>query len=205
MTTIDRRSQRTRDLLHQALSDLIGERRYDDITIQDIVDRANVGRSTFYLHFTSKEDLFISCHEMIVSQFRMGTHAHLSREDLLSPDAPAELRAAYAHLEDVRALLRPILHGKDSGLMLRRMRDGNAQAIETMLRAAFPDEHSTIPLDLLATFLAGARVSSMHWWLEQRHAHTFDTVAQTAHHVQRAAIREAFGLVDADDGKPTLC
>jgi AcrR family transcriptional regulator len=50
MTKSDRRVQRTRELLQKALIDLVGERRYDAITIQDIVDRANVGRTTFYLH-----------------------------------------------------------------------------------------------------------------------------------------------------------
>jgi AcrR family transcriptional regulator len=194
----DRQVRRTRELLQQALIDLIGEQRYDAITIQDIADRANVGRTTFYLHYSSKDDLFISCHEAIVSQFRFGSHAHLSRAELLSPDAPPEMTAAYAHLEEVRALLRPILHGKDSVLLLRRMRESNTQEIEASLRAAFPDAHSTTPLDLLATYLAGARVSWMHWWLEQRQPHSPAHVAQMAHRLQRAAIHDAFGLQDGE-------
>jgi AcrR family transcriptional regulator len=198
MTTLDRRSQRTRDSLHQALIDLLGEQRYDGITIQDIVDRANVGRSTFYLHFASKEDLFVSCHETVICQFNMGPHAHVSREDLLSSHAPTEMTAAYAHLEEMRSQLRPILHGKDSEVLLRRMRDGTARDIEASLRAAFPDAEPSIPLALLATYLAGARVSWMHWWLEQRHPHTPHNVAQTAHQTQRAAIQDAFGLIEPE-------
>ena len=56
MTKTDRRVQRTRELLQKALIALISERRYDAITIQDIVDRANVGRTTFYLHYSSKDE-----------------------------------------------------------------------------------------------------------------------------------------------------
>lgn len=63
MTKTDRRVQRTRELLQKSLIDLIGERGYDAITIQDIVDRANVARTTFYVHYGSKDDLFLSCHE----------------------------------------------------------------------------------------------------------------------------------------------
>jgi len=72
MTKTDRRVQRTRELLQKALIELIRERGYDAVTIQDIVDRANVGRTTFYLHYRSKDELFIGCHEAIVSEFHFG-------------------------------------------------------------------------------------------------------------------------------------
>lgn len=61
MTKTDRRVQRTRELLQKSLIDLIGERGYDAITIQDIVDRANVARTIFYVHYSSKDDLFLGC------------------------------------------------------------------------------------------------------------------------------------------------
>ena len=73
MRKADRRVQRTRAMLQKALIGLISERGYDAITIQHIVDRANVGRTTFYLHYSSKNELFMSCHEAIVSEFRIGS------------------------------------------------------------------------------------------------------------------------------------
>ena len=57
---MDRRVQRTRESLHRALIALMIEKGYDAVTVGDIVDRANVGRSTFYAHYTDKEDLFDS-------------------------------------------------------------------------------------------------------------------------------------------------
>ena len=54
---VDRRVDRTVTALRKALIDLILEKHYDSITVQDIIDRANIGRSTFYTHFVGKEDL----------------------------------------------------------------------------------------------------------------------------------------------------
>jgi len=196
MTKTDRRVQRTRELLQKALIELISERGYDAITIQEIVARANVGRTTFYLHYSSKDDLFMSCHEAIVSEFHFGPlYPHpLSREELLSPEAPAGMTRAYRHLKDAWVRLYPIFQGKDGPLILRRIRDWSAQEIQANLRAAFAEADSTIPFDVLANYLAGAQLALVQWWLEKRRPHTPETLAQTFHRLQRAAIRDAFGL-----------
>lgn len=197
MTKTDRRVQRTRELLQKALIELISERGYDAITIQDIVDRANVGRTTFYLHYNSKDELFVSCHEAIVSKFRIGPLHPLSREELLSLEAPHGMTLAYRHLEDARGLLYSVFQGKDSLLVLRRMRDWSARDIEANLRIVFADAASTIPIDLLAHYLAGAQIALIQWWLEKRQPHTLENLAQTFHRLQRAAIRDAFGISDS--------
>jgi AcrR family transcriptional regulator len=196
MTKTDRRIHRTRNRLQQALIDLIREHRYDAITIQDIVDRADVGRTTFYLHYDSKDDLFLSCHEAIVSDFQLGSHAHLSREELLSPDVPSGMTAAFRHLEAERALLYPVFQGKYSLLIQRRIRDRSAQTIEASLRAAFDEDNSMIPFDVLANYLAGAQIALVHWWLEQPRQQTPETLAQSFHRLQRAAIMDALQLRD---------
>lgn len=194
MAKIDRRAQRTRDLLQKALIGLIAERGYDAITIQDIVDQANVGRTTFYQHYDSKDDLFMSCHETIVGELHIGPLHPLSKEELLSPEMPSEMALSYQHLEEGRAQLYPIFHGKDSHLILRQIRDRSAREIEANLRSVFSDADNAIPIDLLANYLAGAQIALMQWWLEKRRPHTPEDLAQTFHRLQRAAIRDTFGL-----------
>ena len=56
----DRRIQKTKHLLADSLGQLMREKEYDAITIQDIIDKANVGRSTFYAHYESKEKLLLN-------------------------------------------------------------------------------------------------------------------------------------------------
>ena len=198
MTKTDRRVQRTRELLQKTLIELFSERGYDAITIQDIVDRANVGRTTFYLHYKSKDELFISCHQTIVSEFHFGPLHPLSREELLSPKAPAGMISIYQHFEDGRTRLYPIFQGENSLPILRRMRELNAQEIEANLRTAFAGADSTIPLHMLANYLAGAHIALLQWWLDKRRPYTPQELAHTFHRLQRAAICDAFGITDSE-------
>src|SRR5215216_1278974 len=194
MAKADRRVQRTRELLQSALIELIGERDYDAITIQDIVDHANVGRTTFYLHYNSKDELFLSCHEAIVSAFQIGSRHPLSRQEWMAAAAPSGMKAAYEHLMDRRTLLSSIFQGRDRMLMLRQIRDRNALDIQANLHAVFEESESAIPFDLLANYLAGAQIALLQWWLEKRRVHTPENLAQAFHRLQRAAIRDALGV-----------
>jgi AcrR family transcriptional regulator len=194
MANPDRRKQRTRDLLQRAMIELLKERGYDSITVQEIVDRANIGRSAFYLHFNNKDELFVSCHEIVINEFHFGPLYPLTREEWLLAEAPQGMTSAYQHLEDVRAMLYPIFQDKDNLLTLRILRDWNAHEIETSLRTAFNEADSTIPLDVLAKYLAGAQIALVQWWLEKRQPHTPEKLAQIFYRLQRAAIRDAFGL-----------
>ena len=194
MMKIDRRVQRTRELLQKALIELIKERGYDAISIQDIVEHANVGRTTFYLHYSSKEELFMNCHEVIVKEFHLGLLHPLSREELLSSATPKAMALAYHHLEDARPVLYSIFLGKDSLLILRKFRDWKARDIESNLRTVFGNDKSTIPLNMLANYLAGAQITLMQWWLEKRQPHTLESLMETFHRLQRSAIRDAFEL-----------
>jgi AcrR family transcriptional regulator len=196
MAKTDRRVLRTRELLQKALIELINDHHYDDITIQDIVDRANVGRTTFYLHYNSKEELFSSCHGNIVSEFHFGPLHPLSRNELLASEAPMGIIFAYKHLEEGRARLNSVFQGRDGPLILRRIRDMSAQEIEKNLRAVFTEADSAIPFNMLANYLAGAQVALMQWWLEKRQPYTPENLAQTFHRLQRAAILDAFNLKD---------
>lgn len=198
MTGTDRRVQRTRQRLQEALIELIRERGYDAITVQQVVDRADVGRTTFYQHYGSKDELFMSCHESIASRFHFGPFYARSREVLLSPEAPPEMTSAYRHMEQARALFNPVFQGKDSLLILQRIRDWSAGEIESGLRAAFDESSSAVPLDVLANYLAGAQIALVQWWLAKRRPYTPEDLAQAIHRLQRAAIRDAFGLTGHD-------
>src|SRR5690348_13436851 len=82
----DRRKERTRQLLRDALLELISEKGYEAITLQDITDRANVARPTFYLHFKDKQDLLFSSIREIYDDLvarQNNAHKHMNLADAM--------------------------------------------------------------------------------------------------------------------------
>ncbi|MEO6091426.1 MAG: TetR family transcriptional regulator, partial [Novosphingobium sp.] len=108
---MDRRALRTRQALHQALIQLITERDYDTISVSDIADAANVGRSTFYAHFTDKDDLLRSG----TVHFRdMLLRNHTARRATDGADTPllSFSRFMTEHLQEQKLLYRALKRGR---------------------------------------------------------------------------------------------
>ena len=103
----DRRSRRTRKLLGDALVSLILEKSYDSITVRDIVERANVGRSTFYAHYYDKEDLFRSEFDELLSA--LGIHVELMDEERHQLVPSLEL---FRHIQEHHQLYKALIWGK---------------------------------------------------------------------------------------------
>ena len=162
---IDRRVERTRQALHRALIALISEKRYDKITVQDIIDRANVGRSTFYAHFLDKEDLMVKGLAMFSDELNahidISEHEGQEKEHVLH--SPIFFRHAYLH----HRLYKAMLEGGGADVLLDAGRRHLREDIQNHLGELYPDEASAdIPLPVITNFLAGAMLSVLMWWLD---------------------------------------
>jgi AcrR family transcriptional regulator len=163
----DRRIQKTQNLLRGALVSLISEKPYDSIVVKEILDRANVGRSTFYTHFRDKDDLLVSgIHEMLqpiqsTTQLAMGKrrdrilwfslpifeHHHQHRHaggDRIGPRGRAILH------DHLRKVLAEVI----AGAIKKSTRDGRKPS-------------RTIPVDLLCEYVASTFVLVLNWWLDK--------------------------------------
>src|SRR5713226_4917038 len=94
---IDRRVLHTRDALGDALVALMHEKPFETITVQHVLDRAGIGRSTFYTHYRDKEDLFMSD----VEEFWEGMSTLISRRGEAS-DRVAPVTELFAHVAEAR-------------------------------------------------------------------------------------------------------
>ena len=187
----DRRVQRTQRVLQQALMELIAEKGYYAVSVQDITERANIGRTTFYAHYTSKEELFLSAHFASVGELMP---EEIEAADLLAEEAPAALVRQFEILPQARPLYFDLAQGGDIPNFQREVRAYLAQKLERSLRKAFPEAVSSIPFALLANYLASSQLGFVTWWIECRAPYDAREIAQTYQRMQRAILKDALDL-----------
>jgi AcrR family transcriptional regulator len=160
----DRRSKRTRQTLIHALIELLGSKHYDQITVQDIVDCANVGRSTFYAHFEDKDQLLKGGFESLLDTLV----EHLSLDEAtggLSFDVSMLFQHAQGHFNLYRALIwgsgfDVITIGGHAALS-----EKIAQRMSQLTRGEDP---ASVPLPVLAYSVAGSLLILLKWWLDNK-------------------------------------
>jgi AcrR family transcriptional regulator len=165
----DRRVQRTQRSLQAALVSLIQEKGFETLSVQDIIDRANVGRATFYAHFHNKEDLLVSGFDDLKASLK-----ERQRQALLSGD-PAEKEVfafsleMFAHANAHRDVFRAMV-GKQSGTVVQQLLH------KILLDLVRDDVKTVIPrrdgnamrTEALAQFIAGGLLGLLIWWLNGR-------------------------------------
>ncbi len=166
----DRRSTRTQRLLGEALIALLLEKRYDDITVQDILDRANIGRSTFYEHYWDKEDLLTSEIERVIDLLDQHIATPSQHPAVFLPSL-----ALFQHVREQQRLYRALLRGQGIQALLRvkgiqmvtqAFQDLLRTRVETRLRGEGEKEGSDELLAAVASYVVGAFMTLMQWWLE---------------------------------------
>ncbi len=149
---LDRRVQKTKRLLSDALVALILEKGYANVSIQDIIDRANVGRSTFYLHYENKEQLLLWGHD------------HLKKLILEDGDTRIEFLDFYQHLAESESLARSILTLQSGQMVTQFLIDILTRSIVHLHPASGAKENRSLHA-LRAEAAAAALVRFMTGWL----------------------------------------
>lgn len=164
---IDRRAPRARALLQQALMSLIDTKRYEAITVNDICEAAKVGRSTFYSHYRSKDDLKRSGVESMGRSLlarQRAVRAHASDPDLRKLGFSLSVfEHARDHLDHYRALAgdrgRTVVLTKIRQMLCDLVRDELAVTVNNNSKERIPNE-------LVVQYVVGAYMAVMTWWLD---------------------------------------
>jgi AcrR family transcriptional regulator len=163
----DRRVERTHQLLRRALFQLIQEKGFESLSVQDIIDRANVGRATFYTHFDNKEDLLVSGFEDLRGELRERQREALSRGRGLNERALAFSQEMFSHADEHRALFRAMV-GRKSGAVVQRMIHRLLVDLvrEEVKAFASAKDSKSVPAEAQVQFLAGGFFGLLMWWLD---------------------------------------
>ena len=158
---VDRRVRRTKDLLRGALLSLIREKGYERITVQEIIDRADVGRSTFYTHFRDKEDLLVYGLEELREPF---TSAADDNSRLQGTNASPSL-TVFEHFATYRDVWKAMAGRRGAEVFVRYLHEFLTELVGDQLRARAPDGPTQVPLDALVEFAVSTLLGlGMRWW-----------------------------------------
>ncbi len=165
--TKDRRVQKTEALLREALAALIHEKSYDDIVVKEILDRANVGRSTFYTHFRDKDELLLSGIEDMLRSARPAGGGQV-------PAKPCDGIVWFSlpileHIERHRGTGQATIGRRGRRAMHEHLQHAITELIEDEVRTALRRSRRTeihASPELLVRWIASTFVLVLNWWVE---------------------------------------
>jgi len=191
---LDRRVQRTRKLLRDALMALILEEGYDAISIQDITDKANLGRATFYLHFKDKDELLLDVMDQFVEDFLSQvpefSQSHWHFED---PKAIVKLFDFFAEHYD---LYRILIIGSGGITASRQLHKKFTENIKSCIQNDIAELGATPPLptDFIANHFAGSLLATIYWWLDSDLPYSVEEMAAMFQQINQMDREALLGL-----------
>jgi len=187
MKNNNRQTQRTISTILIAFRELIYRKGYDAITISEITEEANIGRSTFYHHFNNKLDLLATLHQ---NRFRTLNIVPSTREAWLADFPSQELTQFLIHSQNnMTASFFLYSVQKEHSLIQKRIQNIFIKHIEHQLKSAFSEDAFNIPLSILASAIAGTFTMTLQGWLQNSHDITVEEFALYLHQLMRSQIQ----------------
>lgn len=189
----DRRVRRTRRLLQDALRSLILEKGYDKVTVQDILERADVGRATLYAHFRDKDDLMMSRFTEARASLREHLAGFLRADGAHSVDV---VRALFARAAEQRPEYRTLLGSRSGSAILTLVH----KELTKIVREHFAEVvaarrlRPAVPIEFVATYVVSAFVALLTQWLDNPRVHSADDMAEMFQRMTQPAVSAALAL-----------
>ena len=187
----DRRIERTRQLLLQALFPLVQEKGFDAVTVQDIIDRANVGRSTFYLHFVDKEDLLVQAMDPFSADLRERQRKALRDGGASEQRAFAFSHELFSHADGHRDVFRTVVGNRSALILQRHFQRMQSDLVREEVKAMAPTDVSGALLEAVVQSIASALYGLLAWWIDGKRRMTVDEVNDLFRRMALSAVKAA--------------
>lgn len=173
---MDRRKQKTRQAIFAAFSRLLENKRFESITVQEIIDEANVGRSTFYAHFETKDELLKAlCTDMFDHVFSRELRCEKNHDFSENGDSlQSRLAHLLYHLKDSRKNIVGIMSSESSALFMRYFKEYLQQLFCPFLE----DFRRDVPQDFLLNYLTAGFAETVKWWIKDGSGYSPEEIAR---------------------------
>ena len=159
---MDRRVAKTRKSIMQAFYVLLDKKKYCEITIQDIIDKADIGRSTFYAHFETKDELLHTmCKELFEHIFSSGSIDASSRENSSgADDLRSRIYHLCTHLYDNKNEIVRIMRFESSEIYKHYLKE----YLEELFKERVTEMKSDIPESFMMKQFTDSFTAALEWW-----------------------------------------
>ena len=164
---MDRRQRKTREAVFTASSALLSQKRFSKITVEEIIDRADVGRSTFYAHFETKDYLLkalceeLFCHIFDATQEHIPSHRHI-----FSCDPPDSVFLhLFQHFSRNDNHILDLLSGENNDLFLQFFKSGLVAFLDSQFDTLGIRQIPELPKSYLVNHVAATFVETLRWWI----------------------------------------
>lgn len=165
---MDRRVKKSRAAIYQAFISLLNQKSYESITVQEIIDLADVGRSTFYSHFETKEALLEElCQELF-------QHTFIERSE--GRDLFEAIAHIFHHFRKNQDRIATLLLAKNT-YFINRLKIELEHYLFPMIQQKLLQEKSHLPEHFLKNYVTSTFVDTVSWWLQQRKQVDEDTIS----------------------------
>jgi len=162
---MDRRQKKTRQAVYDAFTGLLEEKNYSNITVQEILDRADIGRSTFYAHFETKDDLLRSiCAEIFEHVFSDELQKERTHDFSGEHDTKAMITHILFHLQEHMAYLPGILSGESGEIFMGAFKECLKELFSHSGEAA----DSCVPRDYMLNHMVCDFAETVRWWTRNK-------------------------------------
>lgn len=176
--TKDRRVQKTRKLLQDALIKLIEEKGYESVTVQQIIDEANVGRSTFYSHYEYKDRLLLSCFENIKEVFEdLNKQLPKSDKNTAHENNADPMLSLFQFAEANHRFFKALLGEPGRGAFNKNFYDYLFTIIYSHLKLMLRNKRDSLQSEIIAHYIVNAFIGTLIWWLDKDMPLTTDEIA----------------------------
>ena len=177
---MDRRQKKTREAIFKAFSELLSKKSYEHITVGEIVDRANVGRTTFYDHFETKDFLLKElCEELFCHVFDSVDDRRSDHRHIFECDAPSSVIIhLLQHLKKNDYNILDLLSCENNGIFLRYFKKNLKLLVYSQLHVFSYKIPRDLPEDYCVNHISAVFVETVRWWIENEMKESAEEIAE---------------------------
>lgn len=171
---MDRRQQKTRKAIFQAFTELLETKSYSNITVQEIIDKADIGRSTFYSHFETKDNLLKAiCTEIFEHVFSNELQKEMGHDFSSENGIDKKLTHILYHLQEQKKYIRGILSCESGGIFMMYFK----QHLNTVFENHLQKGMKQVPKEYILNHMVCSFAETVRWWMTEHEEYSPEDIS----------------------------